>query len=114
MENTSTTVSYREGVVVVRQPYWAETVNVDIQDILSKIKKVRNSQRYTNFPIPSTRKSNVTIPKVESSALDAYESYPMPDYLWSKFITVYQESKKIITLENTKCFEIIPAIVKMN
>ena len=96
------------SVVVVRQPYWAETVNIDIQDILSKMKKVRNSQRYTNFPIPSTRKSKVTIPEVESSALDDYKSYPMPDYLWSKFINVYQESKKI-TLGNTKCFEIIPA-----
>ena len=72
------------------------------------MKKSRNSQRYTNFPIPSTRKSKITIPKVESSALDDFQSYPMPDYLQSKFINVYQESKKI-TLGNTKCFEIIPA-----
>ena len=45
---------------------------------------------------------------MESSALDDYKSYPMPDYLWSKFITVYKESRKI-TLGNNTCFEIGPA-----
>ena len=64
------------------------------------MEKVRNSQRYTNFSIPSTRKSKLTIPRLESSALDEFQSYPMPDDLLSKFINVYQESKKI-TLGNT-------------
>ena len=72
------------------------------------MKKVRNLQRYTNFPIPSTRKSNVPIPEVEASALDDYKSYPMPDYLWRKLISVYQESRHN-TSGKTTCFEIIPS-----
>ena len=36
------------------------------------IKKVRNSQRYTNYPIPSTRSANVPIPEVEASPLHDY------------------------------------------
>ena len=70
------------------------------------MKKVRNLQRYRNYPIPSTRKSNVTIPEVEASALHDYKSYPMPDYLWSKLISVYQESRHN-TSGNIACFEII-------
>ena len=72
------------------------------------MKKIRNTQRYTNFPIPSTRKSKVTIPEVESSALDDYKSYPMPELLWEKFISVFQESRKRTVGTNT-CFEIKPA-----
>ena len=68
------------------------------------MKKIRNTQRYTNFPIPSTRKSKVTIPEVESSALDDYKSYPMPELLWKKIISVYQESRKN-TLGTTTCFD---------
>ena len=73
-----------------------------------QIKKVRNSQRYRNYPIPSTRKSKVAIPEVEASALHDYKLYPMPDYLWSKLISVYQESRHN-TSGNTTCFEIIPS-----
>ena len=71
-------------------------------------KKVRNSQRYKNFPIPSTRSVNVPITEVEASPLHDYKSYPMPDYLWSKLIRVYQESRRN-TSGKTKCFEIIPS-----
>ena len=72
------------------------------------MKKIRNTQRYTNFPIPSTRKSKVTIPEVKSFALDDYKSYSMPELLWKKNISVYQESRKN-TLGTITCFEIIPA-----
>ena len=72
------------------------------------IKKVRNVKRYSNFPIPSTRSAKVPIPEVEASPLHDYKSYPMPDYLWSKLIRVYQKSR-LHTSVKTKCFEIIPS-----
>ena len=62
----------------------------------------------TNYPIPSTRSANVPIPEVEASPLHDYKSYPMPDYLWSKLIRVYQLSRRHTSVE-TKCFEIIPS-----
>ena len=72
------------------------------------IKKVRNVNRYSNFPIPSTRSANVQIPEVEASPLHDYKSYPMPDYLWSKLIRVYQLSRRHTSVK-TKCFEISPS-----
>ena len=72
------------------------------------MEKIVNAQRHTFFPIPSTRSSKATIPKIGCSALDDFKSFPMPDDLWSKLIHVYHESKKN-TSGNTKCFEIRPA-----
>jgi hypothetical protein len=73
----------------------------------SKMKQIRKSKRYKNFPIPSTRKSKITFPEVESSALHKYQSYPMPDFLWSKFISVYEESRTF-RVDNPTCFEVLP------
>ena len=72
------------------------------------MKKIRNTQRYTFFPILSTRSSKVPIPEVESSLLDDYKSYPMPELLWKKFRSVYQETRNK-PLVITPCFEILPA-----
>ena len=70
------------------------------------MEKLRNTHRYTSFPIPSTRSSKKPIPEVESSPLDIYKAYPMPELLWKKLISVYQETRNTI---NTPCFEILPA-----
>ena len=71
------------------------------------MKRIRNTQRYTSFPIPSTRSSKVPIPEVESSPLDDYKSYPMPELLWEKITSVYQETRNK-PLVKTPCFEILP------
>ena len=73
------------------------------------MKKMRNAQRYTNFPIPSTRTSKVTIPEVESSALDDYKSYPMPELLWKNLLVFFRNQGKARTLGTNTCFEIKPA-----
>ena len=73
------------------------------------MKKIRNAQRYTNFPIPSTRTSKVTIPEVESSALDDYKSYPMPELLWKNLLVFFRNQGKARTLGTNTCFEIKPA-----
>ena len=83
-------------------------VYIDILDILPEMEKLRNTHRYTSFPIPSTRSSKVPIPAVEYSPLDIYQSYPMPELLWKKFISVYQETRNK-DLVTTPCFEILPA-----
>ena len=70
------------------------------------MEKIRNTHRYTSFPIPSTRSSREPVPEFESSPLDSYKAYPMPELLWKKLISVYQETRNTI---NTPCFEIIPA-----
>jgi hypothetical protein len=104
----STQVQHLTVVVVLQLCILSSPANIDMQYMSSKMKKIRNSQRYTNLPIPSTRHSKVPIPEVESSPLHDYKSYPMPDSLWRRLISVYKESRTV-TGGNTTCFDVLPA-----